>query len=103
DNRGGQVVGLNELQVQAAALDNRSAGLLSSKGDMDIEVARLDNSAGGKLVSERRTLLKADRLDNRSGRIVAGQDLDLSSRLIDNRAGDISSTSRVVASAREQL
>ncbi|MFX4389031.1 hypothetical protein ABTA48_19510, partial [Acinetobacter baumannii] len=44
-----------------------------------------------------------DRLDNRSGRIVAGQDLDLSSRLIDNRAGDISSTSRVVASAREQL
>ena len=70
---------------------------------MDIEVARLDNSAGGKLVSERRTLLKADRLDNRSGRIVAGQDLDLSSRLIDNRAGDISSTSRVVASAREQL
>ncbi len=103
DNRGGQVVGLNELQVQAAALDNRSAGLLSSKGDMDIEFARLDNSAGGKLVSERRTLLKADRLDNRSGRIVAGQDLDLSSRLIDNRAGDISSTSRVVASAREQL
>ncbi|MDF5909868.1 hypothetical protein P4132_29400 [Pseudomonas aeruginosa] len=27
----------------------------------------------------------------------------MSSRLIDNRAGDISSTSRVVASAREQL
>ncbi|WP_432212297.1 hypothetical protein, partial [Pseudomonas aeruginosa] len=26
--------------------------------------------------------MKADRLDNRSGRIVAGQDLDLSSRLI---------------------
>ncbi|MDF5909869.1 hypothetical protein P4132_29405 [Pseudomonas aeruginosa] len=39
-------------------MDNRSAGLLSSKGDMDIEVARLDNSAGGKLVSERRTLLE---------------------------------------------
>ncbi|WP_410964097.1 hypothetical protein, partial [Salmonella sp. SAL4448] len=42
-------------------------------------------------------------LDNRSGRMVAGQDLDLSSRLIDNRAGDISSTTRVVASARAQL
>ena len=40
DNRGGQVSGLNELQVPAAALDNQYR-VSSSKGDMDIEVARL--------------------------------------------------------------
>ncbi|WP_347880845.1 hypothetical protein, partial [Pseudomonas aeruginosa] len=56
------------------------------------------------MVSNGSLYLRADTLDNiKSGLIAANVGIAIDARQVDNRAGEISSTSKVAVNAREQL
>ncbi|NWD72291.1 hemagglutinin repeat-containing protein, partial [Pseudomonas gingeri] len=95
DNSGGllSAVGPVTLTVQEIA---NAAGRIASQGDLTANVDTL-NQQGGALVAQGSLLLTGKTLDNRNGGTVAStQALVLKVDQIDNRGGELSSTTRSV-------
>ena len=110
------------MRVEVASLRNDQGGKLLSDGRLDLAANAVGN-AGGRIAAkgdlqatlaawpsrwrtgQRKTLkVAADTLDNsQSGLIAANGGIAIEARQVDNRAGEISSTSKVAVNAREQL
>ncbi|WP_404936718.1 hypothetical protein, partial [Pseudomonas aeruginosa] len=69
DNRGGQVIGLNDLEVGAATLDNGQQGLLGSQQSTRVSAQALVNRGDGE-VSGKRVEARVGSLDNRGGKLI---------------------------------
>lgn len=89
DNRGARIVG-DQLDVQAAGLDNREAGLLAG-GEQGVSLAlngpptsqaQLLNTQG-RIQSDGRLHLDAKRLDNSAG-ILLGRSIDITAQDLNN-------------------
>ncbi len=86
--------------MSSASLDNSQAGAISGKGAVEIRTGNLNNSRKASIGSDAGLTLVAARVDNsQAGRIA----IAIEARQVDNRAGEISSTSKVAVNAREQL
>lgn len=102
NDQGGKLLSDGRLDLAANAVGN-AGGRIAAKGDLQATLGSLAQQ-GGELVSEKTLKVAADTLDNsQSGLIAANGGIAIEARQVDNRAGEISSTSRVAVNAREQL
>nr|HEJ2540053.1 two-partner secretion system putative hemagglutinin TpsA2 [Pseudomonas aeruginosa] len=102
NDQGGKLLSDGRLDLAANAVGN-AGGRIAAKGDLQATLGSLAQQ-GGELVSEKTLKVAADTLDNsQSGLIAANGDIAIEARQVDNRAGEISSTSKVAVNAREQL
>ncbi|HHW2095934.1 TPA: DUF637 domain-containing protein [Pseudomonas aeruginosa] len=102
NDQGGKLLSDGRLDLAANAVGN-AGGRIAAKGDLQATLGSLAQQ-GGELVSEKTLKVAADVLDNsQSGLIAANGGIAIEARQVDNRAGEISSTSRVAVNAREQL
>lgn len=102
NDQGGKLLSDGRLDLAANAVGN-AGGRIASKGDLQATLGSLAQQ-GGELVSEKTLKVAADTLDNsQSGLIAANGGIAIEARQVDNRAGEISSTSKVAVNAREQL
>ncbi|HCG0952758.1 DUF637 domain-containing protein [Pseudomonas aeruginosa] len=102
NDQGGKLLSDGRLDLAANAVGN-AGGRIAAKGDLQATLGSLAQQ-GGELVSEKTLTVAADTLDNsQSGLIAANGGIAIEARQVDNRAGEISSTSRVAVNAREQL
>ncbi|MED5151284.1 DUF637 domain-containing protein, partial [Pseudomonas aeruginosa] len=99
DNRGGQVIGLNDLEVGAATLDNGQQGLLGSQQSTRVSAQALVNRGDGE-VSGKRVEARVGSLDNRGGKLIGDDLLVVASGAIDNRLGLFSAANRLDLRAR---
>ena len=92
NNQGGRVLAQRDLQISAGALDNSQQGSVVSQGTLGLNVAgTLDNRSQGKMLSGGAlTAQIAGQLLNQTGLFNAGGDLRLSTPVLDNRNGEIS-------------
>ncbi|WP_339533057.1 DUF637 domain-containing protein [Pseudomonas mucidolens] len=83
DNRAGRMVG-DQLDVLAASLDNRNAGMLAA-GAQGVSLVLRDQllNAQGRVQSDGRLYLQGERLDNGAG-ILLGGTVDVTARNLDN-------------------
>ncbi len=124
DNRAGTIGSKGDARISVTSLDNAEQGSLVSEGRLELVADQVSNGnqgriaargvleaavgtllqQGGELVSQGSLDLRADVLDNsQSGLIAANGGIAIEARQVDNRAGEISSTSKVAVNAREQL
>ncbi|WBM20343.1 two-partner secretion system putative hemagglutinin TpsA2 [Pseudomonas aeruginosa] len=102
NDQGGKLLSDGRLDLAANAVGN-AGGRIAAKGDLQATLGSLAQQ-GGELVSEKTLKVAADTLDNsQSGLIAANGGIAIEARQVDNRAGEISSTSKVAVNAREQL
>ncbi|MEC5431086.1 two-partner secretion system putative hemagglutinin TpsA2 [Pseudomonas aeruginosa] len=102
NDQGGKLLSDGRLDLAANAVGN-AGGRIAAKGDLQATLGSLAQQ-GGELVSEKTLKVAADVLDNsQSGLIAANGGIAIEARQVDNRAGEISSTSKVAVNAREQL
>ncbi|WP_256679252.1 DUF637 domain-containing protein [Pseudomonas sp. FDAARGOS_761] len=102
NDQGGKLLSDGRLDLAANAVGN-AGGRIVAKGDLQATLGSLAQQ-GGELVSEKTLKVAADTLDNsQSGLIAANGGIAIEARQVDNRAGEISSTSKVAVNAREQL
>ncbi|WP_231280136.1 DUF637 domain-containing protein [Pseudomonas aeruginosa] len=102
NDQGGKLLSDGRLDLAANAVGN-TGGRIAAKGDLQATLGSLAQQ-GGELVSEKTLKVAADTLDNsQSGLIAANGGIAIEARQVDNRAGEISSTSKVAVNAREQL
>ncbi|MFO1921900.1 DUF637 domain-containing protein, partial [Pseudomonas aeruginosa] len=102
NDQGGKLLSDGCLDLAANAVGN-AGGRIAAKGDLQATLGSLAQQ-GGELVSEKTLKVAADTLDNsQSGLIAANGGIAIEARQVDNRAGEISSTSKVAVNAREQL
>ncbi|HHN3052643.1 TPA: DUF637 domain-containing protein, partial [Pseudomonas aeruginosa] len=102
NDQGGKLLSDGRLDLAANAVGN-AGGRIAAKGDLQATLGSLAQQ-GGELVSEKTLTVAADTLDNsQSGLIAANGGIAIEARQVDNRAGEISSTSKVAVNAREQL
>ncbi|MCO3722042.1 DUF637 domain-containing protein [Pseudomonas aeruginosa] len=102
NDQGGKLLSDGRLDLAANAVGN-AGGRIAAKGDLQAMLGSLAQQ-GGELVSEKTLKVAADTLDNsQSGLIAANGGIAIEARQVDNRAGEISSTSKVAVNAREQL
>ncbi|MFW4925662.1 DUF637 domain-containing protein [Pseudomonas aeruginosa] len=102
NDQGGKLLSDGRLDLAANAVGN-AGGRIAAKGDLQATLGSLAQQ-GGELVSEKTLKVAADTLDNsQSGLIAANGGIAIEARQVDNRAGEISSTSNVAVNAREQL
>ncbi|TEO02497.1 filamentous hemagglutinin N-terminal domain-containing protein [Pseudomonas aeruginosa] len=102
NDQGGKLLSDGRLDLAANAVGN-AGGRIAAKGDLQATLGSLTQQ-GGELVSEKTLKVAADTLDNsQSGLIAANGGIAIEARQVDNRAGEISSTSKVAVNAREQL
>ncbi len=102
NDQGGKLLSDGRLDLAANAVGN-AGGRIAAKGDLQATLGGLAQQ-GGELVSEKTLKVAADTLDNsQSGLIAANGGIAIEARQVDNRAGEISSTSKVAVNAREQL
>ncbi|MFJ7026921.1 DUF637 domain-containing protein [Pseudomonas aeruginosa] len=102
NDQGGKLLSDGRLDLAANAVGN-AGGHIAAKGDLQATLGSLAQQ-GGELVSEKTLKVAADTLDNsQSGLIAANGGIAIEARQVDNRAGEISSTSKVAVNAREQL
>ncbi len=102
NGQGGKLLSDGRLDLAANAVGN-AGGRIAAKGDLQATLGSLAQQ-GGELVSEKTLKVAADTLDNsQSGLIAANGGIAIEARQVDNRAGEISSTSKVAVNAREQL
>ncbi|RQF75807.1 two-partner secretion system putative hemagglutinin TpsA2 [Pseudomonas aeruginosa] len=102
NDQGGKLLSDGHLDLAANAVGN-AGGRIAAKGDLQATLGSLAQQ-GGELVSEKTLKVAADVLDNsQSGLIAANGGIAIEARQVDNRAGEISSTSKVAVNAREQL
>ncbi|URH59944.1 two-partner secretion system putative hemagglutinin TpsA2 [Pseudomonas aeruginosa] len=102
NGQGGKLLSDGRLDLAANAVGN-AGGRIAAKGDLQATLGSLTQQ-GGELVSEKTLKVAADTLDNsQSGLIAANGGIAIEARQVDNRAGEISSTSKVAVNAREQL
>ncbi|MGU2010560.1 DUF637 domain-containing protein [Pseudomonas aeruginosa] len=102
NDQGGKLLSDGRLDLAANAVGN-AGGRIAAKGDLQATLGILAQQ-GGELVSEKTLKVAADTLDNsQSGLIAANGGIAIEARQVDNRAGEISSTSKVAVNAREQL
>ncbi|SFH27400.1 filamentous hemagglutinin N-terminal domain-containing protein [Pseudomonas sp. NFACC45] len=92
-NQGGLMSGFKGIDLNAASLDNRNAGTLSSR-DEDVGVTlsgALFNSADGALASKKKLTVSADSVDNRDGILSSGADqtLTVTGGLLNNAQGGL--------------
>uniref|UniRef100_UPI00148E3C26 filamentous hemagglutinin N-terminal domain-containing protein n=2 Tax=Pseudomonas aeruginosa TaxID=287 RepID=UPI00148E3C26 len=108
DNRGGQVIGLNEvvasgaidnrlglfsaanrLDLRARSLDNSGKGTLSSRGGLEVSLGGLlDNRDEGNLLSQGAQRVTVGQLDNRAGGLLSSRsELNVHGASLDNRGG----------------
>ncbi|MBG4096211.1 filamentous hemagglutinin N-terminal domain-containing protein, partial [Pseudomonas aeruginosa] len=101
NDQGGKLLSDGRLDLAANAVGN-AGGRIAAKGDLQATLGSLAQQ-GGELVSEKTLKVAADTLDNsQSGLIAANGGIAIEARQVDNRAGEISSTSKVAVNAREQ-
>uniref|UniRef100_UPI0023AF9945 hemagglutinin repeat-containing protein n=1 Tax=Sedimenticola hydrogenitrophicus TaxID=2967975 RepID=UPI0023AF9945 len=96
DNSVGQLLSKRDITLQVGAGSiNNSAGLIHADDTLNLSAGTLNNTEtrpAGQGLEAVRLLLDTDRLDNAQGRIVAGQQLTLTSSVqIDNSQAVISS------------
>ncbi|MBG5298686.1 DUF637 domain-containing protein [Pseudomonas aeruginosa] len=124
DNRAGTIGSKGDARISVTSLDNAEQGSLVSEGRLELVADQVSNGnqgriaargvleaavgtllqQGGELVSQGSLDLRADTLDNsQSGLIAANGGIAIEARQVNNRAGEISSTSKVAVNAREQL
>ncbi|MFG9235423.1 hemagglutinin repeat-containing protein [Pseudomonas aeruginosa] len=102
NDQGGKLLSDGRLDLAANAVGN-AGGRIAAKGDLQATLGSLAQQ-GGELVSEKTLKVAADTLDNsQSGLIAANGGIAIEARQVDNRGGEISSTSKVAVNAREQL
>lgn len=102
NDQGGKLLSDGRLDLAANAVGN-AGGHIAAKGDLQATLGSLAQQ-GGELVSEKTLKVAADTLDNsQSGLIAANGGIAIEARQVDNRGGEISSTSKVAVNAREQL
>ncbi|HHW2203317.1 TPA: DUF637 domain-containing protein [Pseudomonas aeruginosa] len=102
NDQGGKLLSDGRLDLAANAVGN-AGGRIAAKGDLQATLGSLAQQ-GGELVSEKTLKVAADTLDNsQSGLFAANGGIAIEARQVDNRAGEISSTSKVAVNAREQL
>ncbi|HHZ7978941.1 TPA: two-partner secretion system putative hemagglutinin TpsA2 [Pseudomonas aeruginosa] len=102
NDQGGKLLSDGRLDLAANAVGN-AGGRIAAKGDLQATLGSLAQQ-GGELVSEKTLKVAADTLNNsQSGLIAANGGIAIEARQVDNRAGEISSTSKVAVNAREQL
>lgn len=102
NDQGGKLLSDGRLDLAANAVGN-AGGRIAAKGDLQATLGSLAQQ-GGELVSEKTLKVAADVLDNsQSGLIAANGGIAIEARQVDNRAGEISSTSKVAVNVREQL
>ncbi|MEF2171536.1 DUF637 domain-containing protein [Pseudomonas aeruginosa] len=102
NDQGGKLLSDGRLDLAANAVGN-AGGRIAAKGDLQATLGSLAQQ-GGELVSEKTLKVAADTLDNsQSALIAANGGIAIEARQVDNRAGEISSTSKVAVNAREQL
>ncbi|WP_213154855.1 two-partner secretion system putative hemagglutinin TpsA2 [Pseudomonas aeruginosa] len=102
NDQGGKLLSDGHLDLAANAVGN-AGGRIAAKGDLQATLGSLAQQ-GGELVSEKTLKVAVDTLDNsQSGLIAANGGIAIEARQVDNRAGEISSTSKVAVNAREQL
>lgn len=102
NDQGGKLLSDGRLDLAANAVGN-AGGRIAAKGDLQATLGSLAQQ-GSELVSEKTLKVAADTLDNsQSGLIAANGGIAIEARQVDNRAGEISSTSKVAVNAREQL
>ena len=89
DNRAGRVLAGSTLNLAADAIDNRATGLIHSHGAADVQVAGALDNQQGQLVSEATLGLQAQQLNNQTGRVIAGDALQLNAQAIDNSAAGV--------------
>ncbi|MBG7257708.1 filamentous hemagglutinin N-terminal domain-containing protein, partial [Pseudomonas aeruginosa] len=98
NDQGGKLLSDGRLDLAANAVGN-AGGRIAAKGDLQATLGSLAQQ-GGELVSEKTLKVAADTLDNsQSGLIAANGGIAIEARQVDNRAGEISSTSKVAVNA----
>jgi len=102
DNSDGLLSATGPVTLKAQEVAN-AQGRIASQGDVTANIDTL-NQQGGALVAQGALLLTGKSLDNRNGGTVASiQDLTLDVDQIDNRAGELSSTSSKVKLSAQRL
>ncbi|WP_177141023.1 hemagglutinin repeat-containing protein [Pseudomonas gingeri] len=96
DNRGGSVVGKDQLTLRSASADNRG-GLIQADKDLKLQVAQLDNRDKGNLIGKAAVDYDGTRLDNGGGLISAVGPLTLKALVIENTKGRIASQDNLSA------
>jgi len=76
DNRGGQVLADDQLNLSLSQADNSAGGVIDSRGNLNATTTVLDNRQGGRVIADGDLQLDAERVENSSqGKIASQGDL----------------------------
>ncbi|WP_283190182.1 filamentous hemagglutinin N-terminal domain-containing protein [Pseudomonas sp. PMCC200344] len=90
DNRDGVLGSGKNVDLKAASLDNRDAGVVVSDGSLTARISGvLDNQNAGEISAKGAIDVRTGSLDNRGGKVSGKDTLTVSSNSADNRGGVI--------------
>ncbi|WP_454846395.1 two-partner secretion domain-containing protein [Pseudomonas farris] len=90
DNRDGVLGSGKSVDLKAASLDNRDAGVVVSDGGLTVRISGLlDNQNTGEISAKGAIDVRTGKLDNRGGKVSGKDTLTLISDSADNRGGVI--------------
>jgi filamentous hemagglutinin len=90
DNRDGVLGSGKSVDLKAASLDNRDAGVVVSDGSLTTRVSGLlDNQNAGEISAKGAIDVRSGSLDNRGGKVSGKDTLTISGNSADNRGGVI--------------
>ncbi|MGO4102223.1 two-partner secretion domain-containing protein, partial [Pseudomonas sp. TAF7] len=90
DNRDGVLGSGKSMDLKAASLDNRDAGVVVSDGNLTARISGLlDNQNTGEISAKGAIDVRSGSLDNRGGKVTGKDTLTVSSASADNRGGVI--------------
>ncbi|QAY92217.1 filamentous hemagglutinin N-terminal domain-containing protein [Pseudomonas sp. ACM7] len=90
DNRDGLLGSGKQVELKAASIDNRDAGVIVSDGSLTARISGLlDNQNEGEISAKGAIDVRSGSLDNRGGKVSGKDTLTVSSDSADNRGGVI--------------
>ena len=89
DNRGGLLLAGTDLTLHSGSLDNRTTGLINSKGTLHLNAASLDSSDGGEVSAKGDMTLTLNSLTQNGGRLLGdgAVTLDVNGGDLNNQRG----------------
>ncbi|AIG04098.1 hemagglutinin [Pseudomonas fluorescens] len=92
DNRGGRVLGVDSLKVNANGFDNRADGLLQSENSADVTVVAALNNQNGRVIGLKDLTLSTDQLINDNGQVASTERVSVTAGQLSNQLGEISAS-----------